>query len=655
MSGYKCELETGRTLKAQIDKRGWTVSIEGLNGDDWKPSIRSKAPIWEADKKWETLPEAFSIDGDEWNRFRQSVEVQEAEGDCNSQNILAKIVNRIPEWIEEHHFKTTTDTKKIYHYKGGVYRDDGETFLEELIESEFGDSTDNRLVADVVGKIKRRTYQDRNAFNNQNVVNVLNGLLDLDTLEIRPHSPECLSTAQIPVTFDPEAKAPRIEQFFREVAQPEDIPLIGELIGWLLWPEYNIHKALMLVGPGRNGKGTLLRLITAFLGEQNKSNVTLQDLVTDRFAKADLYGKLANIGGDLPSKDLSDTAAFRNLTGGDDNRAQEKYRAAFTFRNKAKMLFSANVLPRSPDDTHAFYSRWIILEFNNRFDPQKGTGDPDLDAKLQTPEELSGLLNLALAALARLREAGWKFSYTKTVEDVEVMYKRNSNPVYAYLLDECEPGDSTDYIEKTLFYNQFKEYVLSHNLRPLSNTKFVELLKDQAEIPVSTFRPWVDHGPRPMCWQGVRFKRNENCISQNQEQESQSTPSRVLPTPSYIDFNEGEEKESRIERVGLKQTIDGVDCKNSSPVNDRHNSPSPVATTILRFLQPVKAFVGDTEDMRTFGPFLREDVATVPAGQATNLIRSGHAIEVHANIGPHPRRDAPTPIKLDGAAEEAGA
>jgi len=74
-----------------------------------------------------------------------------------------------------------------------------------------------------------------------------------------------------------------------------------------------------------------------------------------------------------------------------------------------------------------------------------------------------------------------------------------------------------------------------------------------------------------MCWQGVRFKRNENCISQNREQESQSTPSRVLPTPSYRDFNEGEEKESKIERVGLKQTIDGVDCKNSSPVNDRHN------------------------------------------------------------------------------------
>jgi len=131
--------------------------------------------------------------------------------------------------------------------------------------------------------------------------------------------------------------------------------------------------------------------------------------VSDRFAKADLYGKMANIGGDLPAKDLSDTAAFRNLTGGDDNRAQEKYRNAFNFRNKAKMFFSANVLPRSPDDTYAYYSRWILLEFLNIFDPRSGTGDPDLDSKLQTPEELSGLLNIALAGLDRLRSNGWRF------------------------------------------------------------------------------------------------------------------------------------------------------------------------------------------------------------------------------------------------------
>ena len=254
-------------------------------------------------------------------------------GGC--ENALAGIIDRIPAWIEEHHFKTTSDTERIYHYEHGVYLDDGETVLKALIEAEFGDVTTNRLVSDIVGKVKRRTYTDRDQFNNRHVINVKNGLLDLDTLQLQPHTPDYLSTAQIDVLYNPDAKAPKITKFFQEVAQSGDVALIEEIIGWLLWPDYHIHKAIMLVGPGRNGKGTLLRLITAFMGRKSISNVTLQDLVSDTFAKSDLYGKLANIGGDLPSKDLSDTAAFRNLTGGDDNRAQEKYRPAFNFQEQS--------------------------------------------------------------------------------------------------------------------------------------------------------------------------------------------------------------------------------------------------------------------------------------------------------------------------------
>lgn len=443
---------------------------------------------------------------------------------------------RINDWIEAYHFKTAADTGVIYRYEYGVYLQDGEIFLSKLIESEFGNVTTDKFVRDIIGKIKRRTYTDRNQFNSQHVLNVKNGLIDLETLELLPHTPDCPSTAQLDVVYKPEAKALKIEKFLRDVAQSKDIPLIKEIIGWLLWPDYNIHKAVMLLGSGRNGKGTLLRLITAFLGKTNVSNVTLQELVAGRFAKADLYGKLANVGGDLPSKDLSDTASFRNLTGGDDNRAQEKYRPAFSFRNTAKLLFSANVLPRSPDDTYAFYSRWILIEFKNIFDVQKGTGDPDLEAKLTTPDELSGLLNLALEGLARLRSNGWRFSYDLTVDDVEMMYKRNANPVLAFLMDECE-AEADGYVEKQVFYYRFAEYAKKHNLRPLTMVKFAELLKDQAEIPISSYRPWRAQGDRPHCWLGVRFK----------DKEGQSRQSIVLPTPSSpSEENDGivlEEKE----------------------------------------------------------------------------------------------------------------
>jgi len=484
------------------------------------------------------------------------------------ENGLSEINERIPEWIAEHHFKTVKDTERLYRYDHGVYLDDGETILKALLESEFGDKTSNRLVADVIGKVKRRTYVDRNLFNDRNIVNVKNGLLDLETLQLCPHSPDYLSTAQIDVVYNPEAKALKIQKFLSEVAQPGDVALIEEIVGWLLWPDYNVHKAVMLLGPGRNGKGTLLRLITAFLGKKSIANVTLQELVSDRFAKADLYGKLANIGGDLPSKDLSDTAAFRNLTGGDDNRAQEKYRPAFSFRNKAKLMFSANVLPRSPDDTYAFYSRWILIEFLNVFDLQKGTADPDLDAKLQEPEELSGLLNIALAGLARLRANGWRFSYDKTVEDVEIMYKRNANPVYAFLLDECEPGAATDYIEKTLFYNAFRDYAQAHGIRPISSKKFSELLKDQTEVPVSSARPGTGWD-RPHCWQGIKFL---NSVT--------SRKSRVQPTPSFrqkeSENGNGSENKDREDRgkenPGLPGRNNDTDLKSGVTASVRFNT-----------------------------------------------------------------------------------
>lgn len=422
------------------------------------------------------------------------------EDNCEDVNL------RISSWIDQHHFITVTDTEQLYHYEHGVYLNNGETVLKTLIESEFADSTTEIMVRDVVGKVKRRTYIDRTQFNNKKFVNVKNGLLDLDTLEIKPHTPKYISTAQIDVSYDPNAKAPNIQKFIKDVVRPEDIPLIEEIFGWMLWPDYHVHKAVMMLGKGRNGKGTLLRLMTAFLGKENVSSVTLQALTADKFAGSDLFGKMANIGGDLPSRDLSDTATFRNLTGGDYCRAQEKYLKPFDFMNTAKMLFSANELPNTPDDTYAFFSRWIIIEFPNTFDIQSGTADPNLDAKLQTPEELSGFLNIALAGLARLKANGWRFSYDKTVEDVEIMYKRNANPVYAFLMDECEESYE-DYIVKEELYQEYKKYAIKNNLRALSLTKFTQLLKDQTLIAVSDYRPWENGKAGSRAWMGIRLKQ----------------------------------------------------------------------------------------------------------------------------------------------------
>jgi phage/plasmid-associated DNA primase len=136
------------------------------------------------------------------------------------------------------------------------------------------------------------------------------------------------------------------------------------------------------------------------VGRQNTSHVALQDLDGDRFASADLYGKLVNVFADLKASKPSSTGNFKTLVSGDSVRAQRKYGQPLSFRNHAKLIFSANRIPDSDDTSHAYYKRWLILAFERTF--TEITKDTNLIHKLTTNDELSGLLNLALIGLRQL-------------------------------------------------------------------------------------------------------------------------------------------------------------------------------------------------------------------------------------------------------------
>ena len=65
-------------------------------------------------------------------------------------------------------------------------------------------------------------------------------MLDIRSFKITPHNPDILNTIRIPLTYDPNAKCPKIEKFFREVLKGKDITIIQELFGYVLIPDYRI-------------------------------------------------------------------------------------------------------------------------------------------------------------------------------------------------------------------------------------------------------------------------------------------------------------------------------------------------------------------------------------------------------------------------------
>ena len=211
-------------------------------------------------------------------------------------------------------------------------------------------------------------------------------MVDWRTGKLLPHSPDYLSTVQLPVVYDKKAQCPAFEKFLKQVLPPDcyeptgDSPgFIWELIGYLMYSGNPLHIGILLRGIGRNGKGTLIRVFKALVGEHNTSAVGLHDLTENRFRTATLYGMLANLAGDLDSKWINNTAAFKAITGGDTVQAETKYGKPFDFTPWALPIYSANKPFGSADSSEGWHARWVVVPFPNSF---LGCEDRTLDAKL---------------------------------------------------------------------------------------------------------------------------------------------------------------------------------------------------------------------------------------------------------------------------------
>ncbi len=299
----------------------------------------------------------------------------------------------------------------LFVYRDGAYRPHGESVIRRrlktlLHEWELDHKWSTHKQEEVVEYIRVDAPQLW-AKPPLDLLNCANGLLALGTAELRPHSPDFLSPLQLPVAYDGGATCPAWERFVEEIFPEDCQSLPWELVAWLMAPFTSIQKAVLLLGEGANGKSTFLAALTAFLGRPNCAAVSLHKLEADRFAAARLVGKLANICPDLPSAHLTGTSTFKAIVGGDRLLAERKYADSFEFEPYARLIFSANSPPQSSDASHAFFRRWLCVLFPRNFEPGQGARDrAELDAELAAGGELSGVLNMALAYLPKVRAQG---------------------------------------------------------------------------------------------------------------------------------------------------------------------------------------------------------------------------------------------------------
>ena len=169
----------------------------------------------------------------------------------HAKNILRKIIDIISvrdidqdtitslteQVMTEYTFKTMRDNEEMYYYDigRGLYLRFGDSIIREYVEI-LNPKIKTYTVNEIIQKIKRRTYIDRNEFdNNTDIINVQNGLLNIWTGELREHSPDFLSIVQLPIVYNPNSKCQSIIRFLGQVLHPQDVFTAMEIIGYLLY------------------------------------------------------------------------------------------------------------------------------------------------------------------------------------------------------------------------------------------------------------------------------------------------------------------------------------------------------------------------------------------------------------------------------------
>jgi len=376
------------------------------------------------------------------------------------------------------------DNVFFYNYDGGVYKQVSDTDIEDLIDGymfELGlleDRNSRRKITDTTQRIasllsrtEGRHFKNEDIVGRQLKLNLKNGLLNMKTHKLTPHTPNYFSTAQVPFDYDPEAKAPKFEGFIDLVSSGDQTTkdMIQEMFGYCIGEGNPRHKVFYLYGDtARNGKSTTAKILCGLIGDDNYSTLSLGQIANGNSSQlVSLIGKQLNFSDEISSKYI-ESSMLTAMAAEGVIEINPKYKSPFMYQVRSKFVVACNDLPKFQNG-QGMKHRMIIIPFQY-FIPE---GDRILRFdEVLLEEEGSGILNWAIQGNKMLEE---RKVFTISEQSAEDMHDnvKESNSVYAFLYDTYDFDEKhTEDIRKKAMYGKYKDYCFDCKLMAKSYLSF---------------------------------------------------------------------------------------------------------------------------------------------------------------------------------------
>ena len=289
--------------------------------------------------------------------------------------------------------------------------------------------------------------------------NCQNGVLNLRDLTFTEHRPEQLLSKVANVFYDPDATCSTFDAFMDQIMEGDKakIAYLQQMFGYAMTGKNEREECVMLYGATtRNGKGTLTNTIKYLFGDYGATiqpeSLAMQKNRDGRAASGDI----ARLNGvrflqmsEPPKRMKLDVALLKTLIGRDSITARHLYEREFEFVPCFKLFINTNFLPLVLDDTLFSSGRVKVVTFNRHFD--ETDQDHTLKDKLQSPTELSGILNWMLAGLKVYRDAGNTIMIPDSVKAATEEYRAKSDKVKSFVDEVLTRNDRATVLVKEVY------------------------------------------------------------------------------------------------------------------------------------------------------------------------------------------------------------
>lgn len=304
-----------------------------------------------------------------------------------------------------------------------------------------------------------------------------NGALDVHTGAVTAHNAAHRNSRVIPVDYDPSATCPTWQAWLADIfrSEPERATLLQEMIGWTLCRDHlGIEKALMLIGPGRSGKGTIIRILRALLG--NGAGAFTLPTLDDNKALAGMRGQNVTIDSDAASPARTNARQIVGLFKAISSNEPVPVKLLYTQMPwqgalNCKLMLAANSIPTMWDDSAASANRWIPLVFDRSF-----LGSEDVTLADRLANELQGIAVWAVAGLQRLAKSG-RFTLPQSTRDELANMVVSGSPIEQYVTDRLTV-DIGQRVPESALWEDYKHWCMFQGHELMKRRDFLKALED---------------------------------------------------------------------------------------------------------------------------------------------------------------------------------